>query len=493
MTRPYLWIIDCRRGGGRHGNGHWEDEQFTRVFAQLALWMTTVERWNVVFLLPPAVFATEELITKLKLPEGCSHRRGCWVFGQTLVDHPLNFTDRGRLQQAVEPIGDIIICLQHPVGTSPEPNFVTGRRRLPLLFDDNRGEAQEPSAVDVLERSPSELSRLVGSYLPRGWGLVACSMSTAISTILHSNFQGSDIIVIDNCNERVSFLYNELSNNFEGHLLMSDNIGGTDNAPRSVNATDDAIPLRREGDDDVDFYTQFNERLPREYGTDESTPDSCSSDSQRSNEAEEREDKAEDDEGDEEEDEEEEGGAPMRDVVPSTSPPHVGVCVEETPVEMADDTNVVDVLSDAPVDGINIFISQLSESEGYATNSFRFSSELSRDGQPLGPTQSQPRSATQGSTEGIGRSIGPILPSVPRHSESEDVAEFRKTFTAPMTFRDGFYYDADGIRHTRHGDPGNYIYEQSTSISLGDSPVQEDELAEMVNSAMEHATGVASP
>ena len=75
----------------------------------------------------------------------------------------------------------------------------------------------------------------------------------------------------------------------------------------------------------------------------------------------------------------------------------------------------------------------------------------------------------------------------------DNVAEFRETFIAPMTFRDGFYYDVDGVRHTRHGDPGSYRYEQSTSVSLGDSPVQEEELAEMVNTAMEHATGVMSP
>ena len=62
-----------------------------------------------------------------------------------------------------------------------------------------------------------------------------------------------------------------------------------------------------------------------------------------------------------------------------------------------------------------------------------------------------------------------------------------------MTFRDGFYYDADGVRHTRDGDPGSYRYKQSTSVSLGDSPVREEELAEMVNTAMEHAMGVISP
>jgi hypothetical protein len=304
LTRPYLWIIDCRRGGGKHGDGHWEDEQFTRVFAQLTLWMTTVKRWNVIFLLPLAVFATDELITKLKLPEGCSYQRGCWAFGQTLVDHPLNFTDGGRLQQAVEPIGDIIICFQHPVGTSVEPNFVTGHRPLPLLFNDNHGEAKEPSAVDALERSPSELSRLVGSYLPPGWGLVVCSMSTTIPTILHSNFQGSKIIVIDDCSERVSFIYEELSNNFQGHLLMSDSIGGTNNAPSSVDATEDAISLRTECDNDVD-YTRLNERLPREYGTDKATPDIHSPDSQRSSEADQGKEEEEEEEEDEEDEEEE--------------------------------------------------------------------------------------------------------------------------------------------------------------------------------------------
>ena len=291
LTRPYLWIIDCRRGGGRHGNGHWEDEQFTRILAQLGLWMTNVERWNIIFLLPPAVFATKDLITKLKLQEGCSYRRGCWAFGHTSVDYPLNFTDGGRLEQAVEPIGDIIICLQHPVETSAKSNFVIGRRPLSLLFDDNRGEAQEPSVVDALERSPAELSRLVGSYLPRGWGLVACSISTAIPTILKSDFQGSDIIVIDDCSERVSFLYDELSNNFHGQLLMSNNIGRTNSASGSVDATEDAFPL---GENDGDFYTQFHVRLPREYGTDVSTPDSNSLDLQQSSEVGEGENEDED-------------------------------------------------------------------------------------------------------------------------------------------------------------------------------------------------------
>jgi hypothetical protein len=167
LTQSYLWVIDCRRGGGRHGNGPWEDEQLTTAFAQLALWMTNIERWNVIFLLPPAVYANEELFTKLKLPEDCSHLHGCWAFGAASIGHhTLHSTEGGRLRQAVESFGAIVICMQHPVGTSPDLNFVPTSRPLPLIFHDQWGEARQPSTVDVLERSPSELSRLVDSYLP---------------------------------------------------------------------------------------------------------------------------------------------------------------------------------------------------------------------------------------------------------------------------------------------------------------------------------------
>ena len=37
LTQSYLWIIDCRRDSGKHGNGLWKDEQLTRAFAQLVL------------------------------------------------------------------------------------------------------------------------------------------------------------------------------------------------------------------------------------------------------------------------------------------------------------------------------------------------------------------------------------------------------------------------------------------------------------------------
>ena len=94
--------------------------------------------------------------------------------------------------------------------------------------------------------------------------------------------------------------------------------------------------------------------------------------------------------------------------------------------------------------------------------------------------------------EGIGSDSQPILSSVLRYSGSEDIATFQGAFSSIMSYRDGFYYNDDGIRHTRHGEPSNYKYVQSAFVSFGDRLIQEDELADMVNNAMEHVFGAAS-
>ena len=73
--------------------------------------------------------------------------------------------------------------------------------------------------------------------------------------------------------------------------------------------------------------------------------------------------------------------------------------------------------------------------------------------------------------EGIGSDSRPILSSVQRCSGSEDVATFQGVFSSIMLYRDGFYYNDDGIRYTRHGEPSNYSYVQSASVSSGNHPV----------------------
>jgi hypothetical protein len=66
-----------------------------------------------------------------------------------------------------------------------------------------------------LEYSP-ELLRILGkNFLPVDWALVADGISTAISTIIISEFCGSEVIVLEDSAAWATFLYNELD-----HLLI---------------------------------------------------------------------------------------------------------------------------------------------------------------------------------------------------------------------------------------------------------------------------------
>lgn len=408
LTQSYLWVVDCRRGGGRHGDGPWEEEQFTKVIAQLSAWMTGVERWNSILLLPPAVFANAELFAKLKLPEGGTQRHGCWAFGANSVDqYALNFTQGGQLQQAVEPFGGVVVYMQHPVDTSPNQNYVSGDRPLPLVFHDQWSETHQPSEGDRLERSPSELSRLVDAYLPIGWGLAAYNITTAIPTILHGGFHGSEIIVIDDSLERLNFLYTKLFVNFQGQLQIPEMTGATRSTSVGISEGEDPMNIgSEEGGSDEDElgdeadtsipapYTLANVRQPREYDTDVPSPDHNSCDD--------------------------------------------GLHSSVEPNGFEEGSEIPEVVLDTPI---------------------------------------QTR---------------PMVPSIPQSTESADTIAFNEAFAPMMTFRDGFYYNTDGIRYTRHGEPGSYTYEESASISLQDSidpPVSLAAVDRMVHEAYEGSTG----
>jgi hypothetical protein len=486
LGKPCLWVIDCRRGGGRHGDGLWSDEQLSRAFLQLELWMTNIERWNVIFLLPPAIYANEELFTKLNPPEGCSMRHGFWAFDANSVDpYALDFTENGRLQQMVQPIGAVVICMQHPVGTSPSPNYVSRDHPLPLVFQDLWSEAHQPSEVDLLERSPLELSRLVDSYLPRGWGLVACNISTAIPTILLGDFQGSEIIVIDDCTERARFLYDELCNNFQGHMLTTETACGTNSVPDIVQDTEEAIGGEGQDDDNEEEQT-LHERLPRSSGSENSLTDNSSTNEESNT--------------DDEEEEEEVDKSPTREGIPSMQPTVEDTFGETlmTPTRRMEDIGVLDVGLVTVGEEANTVASQRLEMEGEASDSLEFFTVQMMIRQPSGPSQSQLESEIHERIEGSGSDTRPILPSVPRSGILEDVAAFQGAFSLDreMSFKDGFYYNDDGIRHTRHGEPGSYRYVESASISLGgtvDRPVHAHELSAMVENAIGHVEGVILP
>jgi hypothetical protein len=67
-----------------------------------------------------------------------------------------------------------------------------------------------PRAADTLERSPTELQRMVRAYLPPSWCLVAVGITTSIMDIVQDGFQDSQVIVVDWSPDRTRFLHNTL-------------------------------------------------------------------------------------------------------------------------------------------------------------------------------------------------------------------------------------------------------------------------------------------
>jgi hypothetical protein len=91
----------------------------------------------------------------------------------------------GQVEQFVQAIGGVTIMMEHPVGSRPTENVVHNRMdTLPLAFTDSWNEDMMPQAANTLERSPTELQRLVRAYLPATWGLVEIGITTSIAEIV---------------------------------------------------------------------------------------------------------------------------------------------------------------------------------------------------------------------------------------------------------------------------------------------------------------------
>jgi hypothetical protein len=78
-----------------------------------------------------------------------------------------------------------------------------------------------PRAADTLERSPTELQRMVRAYLPPSWCLVAVGITTSVVDIVQDRFQGSEVIVVDWSLNRTCFLHNTLQSVYttDMHIL----------------------------------------------------------------------------------------------------------------------------------------------------------------------------------------------------------------------------------------------------------------------------------
>jgi hypothetical protein len=218
--------------------------------------------------------------------------------------------------------------------------------------------------------------------------------------------------------------------------------------------------------DDSDIpapYTRKDVRMLRDYPTDEPSPDRSVSDNDGS---------------------ENNGG-----VIPSTHPSESTV-PEETLMSSAANVDADGLVSMTNTES-DTFASNMVVA-GEASDSIPELAVRMRLRPHIEPTPSEIESETQ---EGVpvtptdrGRVLSPILQS----TESPDAPAFQVVFAPVMSFRDGFYYNVDGIKYVRHGEPGNYTYEESASISLQDTrdrPVSPTAVDAMVNKAYEGSTG----
>jgi hypothetical protein len=81
----------------------------------------------------------------------------------------------------VQAIGGVAIVMEHP--TVEDIIRILGGQ-LPLAFTDSWNEDRMPRVADTLERSPTELQRMVRAYLPPSWCLVAVGITTSVVDIV---------------------------------------------------------------------------------------------------------------------------------------------------------------------------------------------------------------------------------------------------------------------------------------------------------------------
>jgi hypothetical protein len=185
--------------------------------------MEGIHRWNAVFLLPAGIFFDDSMRTRFGLAAECTLLRGVWIFEAAMVaGSGQDLRTGGQVEQCVQAIGGVAIVMEHPTGSKAVENIVrTPGGQLPLAFTDSWNEDRMPQAADTLERSPTELQRMVRAYLPPSWCLVAVGITTSVVDIVQDGFQGSQVIVVDWSLDRTRFLHNTLQSVYTSdmHIL----------------------------------------------------------------------------------------------------------------------------------------------------------------------------------------------------------------------------------------------------------------------------------
>jgi hypothetical protein len=159
MGEPCLWIVDCRRGGTGDNDAPWTNVEYRKVFQQIWKWMAGIHRWTAILLFPTGLFFDQDMHEMFALSAECTWRQGVWIFQPHVV--PSYTQDMRYNGRTVQAIGGVALVMEHPVGSKVAPNIRRGREQLPLAFTNVWNEDRMPRAVDRLERSPTELQRMV--------------------------------------------------------------------------------------------------------------------------------------------------------------------------------------------------------------------------------------------------------------------------------------------------------------------------------------------
>jgi hypothetical protein len=223
IGQPCLWVFDCRQGTTGGEDVCWTEVEYGNVLQHVKKWMEGIHRWNAVFLLTVGIFFDDSMRTRFGLAAEYTLLRGVWIFeAATVVGSGQDLRNGGQVEQFVQAIGGVAIVMEHPTRSRAVENIVrTPGGQFPLAFTYNWNEDRMPRAADTLERSPTELQKMVRAYLLPSWYLVAVGITTSVVDIVQDGFQGSQVIVVVWSPDRTRFLHNTLQSVYttDMHIL----------------------------------------------------------------------------------------------------------------------------------------------------------------------------------------------------------------------------------------------------------------------------------
>lgn len=97
--------------------------------------MVGIERWNIIFLLPPSMYFDGGMEDLMKLLGECTWLWGtCTFHVETMSTYLLDFTKGGRVVLSIKLIGDVVIIMRCSIGASSMCNLHSAPTPVPMQF-----------------------------------------------------------------------------------------------------------------------------------------------------------------------------------------------------------------------------------------------------------------------------------------------------------------------------------------------------------------------